>query len=207
MILLAVYDGYSKILLDNIGYRLKFLREKHKVRVDRLTEVLGISRIQYHKYEKGESQISIVGLKRIADFYNVSLEFLTNNYLSQLNNSVIFNEYHLDSEYKDVIKETKVHISDDYSSIYFVKDGLQTYIFEAIQDAPNQSGVYFYEYETKRYMSKVILPTQVINKPFEALLFFNDSSHIIVRKRTDVFFLGHLIGEYKDIQPGKFIKR
>jgi transcriptional regulator with XRE-family HTH domain len=207
VIFVAVYDGYTKGLLDNIGYRLKFLRDKHKVKIDRLSEVLGVTRVQYHKYEKGESQISIVGLKRIADFYNVSLEFLTNNHLAQLTNAVFFNEYHLDPSFKDVIRETKVHISDEYSSIYFVKDGNHTYVFEAIQDSPGTSGVYFYEYDSKKYMSKVILPTQVQNKPFEALLFFSDSSHVIIRNRNDVFFMGRLIGEYLDIQPGKFIKK
>lgn len=204
---MTVYDGYTKGLLDNIGYRLKLLREKHKVKIERLSEVLGVSRVQYYKYEKGESQISIVGLKRIADFYNVSLEFLTNNHLVQLSNAVFFNEYQLDSAFKDVIRETKVHISDEYSSIYFVKDGIHTYVFEAIQDTPGQTGVYFYEFESKRYMSKVILPTQIQNKPFEAILYFNDNSHITVKKRSNIFFLGRLIGEYKDIEPNKFIKK
>lgn len=204
---MTVYDGYTKGLLDNIGYRLKLLREKHKVKIERLSEVLGVSRIQYYKYEKGESQISIVGLKRIADFYNVSLEFLTNNHLAQLSNAVFFNEYQLDSTFKDVVRETKVHISDEYSSIYFVKDGIHTYVFEAIQDTPGQTGVYFYEFESKRYMSKVILPTQIQNKPFEAILYFSDSSHVTVKKRSNIFFLGRLIGEYKDVQPNKFIKR
>ncbi len=61
-------DDYGVNLLKNIGERMKHLRKHYAIPVDRLTEVLGVSRNQYYLYEHGESSISVVGLKRIADF-------------------------------------------------------------------------------------------------------------------------------------------
>ena len=198
-------DGYSEMVLSNLGSRLKFLREHYKVRIERLCEILGVARTQYYLYEKGQSQLGIVGIKRLADFYNVSLDALLNNHVALTNSAVFFKLHSLDplNEVKD---EGKVYISDENSSISFVKRNDEYLVFESIQDTIYDNDTYFIEYDSLRYVARVIVPeAHVVNKKFELMLFLDDKKPIFV-KRNEVFFLGRLIGKYQDLVKNHFIK-
>lgn len=198
-------DGYSEMVLSNLGSRLKFLREHYKIRIERLCEILGVARTQYYLYEKGQSQLGIVGIKRLADFYNVSLDALLNNHVALTNSAVFFKLHSLDplNEIKD---EGKVYISDENSSISFVKRNDEYLVFESIQDTIYDNDTYFIEYDSLRYVARVIVPeAHVVNKKFELMLFLDDKKPIFV-KRNEVFFLGRLIGKYQDLVKNHFIK-
>jgi len=198
-------DGYSEMVLSNLGSRLKFLREHYKIRIERLCEILGVARTQYYLYEKGQSQLGIVGIKRLADFYNVSLDALLNNHVALTNSAVFFKLHSLDplNEVKD---EGKVYISDENSSISFVKRNDEYLVFESIQDTIYDNDTYFIEYDSLRYVARVIVPeAHVVNKKFELMLFLDDKKPIFV-KRNEVFFLGRLIGKYQDLVKNHFIK-
>lgn len=198
-------DGYSEMVLSNLGSRLKFLREHYKIRIERLCEILGVARTQYYLYEKGQSQLGIVGIKRLADFYNVSLDALLNNHVALTNSAVFFKLHSLDplNEVKD---EGKVYISDENSSISFVKQNDEYLVFESIQDTIYDNDTYFIEYDSLRYVARVIVPeAHVVNKKFELMLFLDDKKPIFV-KRNEVFFLGRLIGKYQDLVKNHFIK-
>ena len=55
-------DEYGANLLKIIGERLKYLRKHYAVQVERLNEVLRVSRNQYYLYEHGVSSIGVAGL-------------------------------------------------------------------------------------------------------------------------------------------------
>ena len=57
--------------------KLRDLREDHDLTQDQIAKHLHISQRVYSYYENGERNIPIETLIQIADFYDVSLDFLT----------------------------------------------------------------------------------------------------------------------------------
>lgn len=62
--------------------RIKDLREDSDKTQSQLAEYLGMKQPQYHRYEKGTRDIPTDILIKLADFYNVSIDYL----LGQTNN-------------------------------------------------------------------------------------------------------------------------
>ena len=61
--------------------RLKELRLTTGLNQTQIAEKLGISRVSYNKYENEEVEPSIDTMKHIADFYKISLDYLTEHEL------------------------------------------------------------------------------------------------------------------------------
>lgn len=59
-----------------MGNNLKELRKKRSVKVDTIVECLGISMVYYYDLEKGERRFNEDLLKKLADFYNVSIDYI-----------------------------------------------------------------------------------------------------------------------------------
>lgn len=57
--------------------RLKDLREKHELSQREISEILYISQVTYSYYEIGKRSIPIETLCKLADYYKVSLDYLT----------------------------------------------------------------------------------------------------------------------------------
>lgn len=56
--------------------RLKDLREDHDLKQSDVAKILNISQVSYGRYELGISEPTIESLIKLADFYNVSLDYL-----------------------------------------------------------------------------------------------------------------------------------
>ena len=61
-----------KLLYENI----RNLREDRNIKQTELAEYLNITQTTYSKYELGKINISIETLIKLADFYDVSLDYL-----------------------------------------------------------------------------------------------------------------------------------
>ena len=66
--------------------RLRDLREDKDLRQVDIAEMLGISQTVYSRYERGFQTIPIAHLLKLADFYNVSTDYL----LGRTNNSKLY---------------------------------------------------------------------------------------------------------------------
>lgn len=75
--------AFDTALKNIITTNLIFLRKKHKFTSEELAKVLNLSRQSYSAYELGTRDISIASLKRLATFYNVSLDALTSTSLTE----------------------------------------------------------------------------------------------------------------------------
>ncbi|ECD6517318.1 XRE family transcriptional regulator, partial [Salmonella enterica subsp. enterica] len=62
---------------DMVGSRLKYLRKKHKVKVESIMKLLDISRSTYTNYELGYRAPSGDKLVLLADLYDTTVDFLT----------------------------------------------------------------------------------------------------------------------------------
>ncbi|MBA4543434.1 MULTISPECIES: helix-turn-helix domain-containing protein [Thermoactinomyces] len=60
----------------DLGTRLKALRNKAKLSQKDLAEKLGINRVTYSQYEVNRREPDIDTLQKIADFYEISLDYL-----------------------------------------------------------------------------------------------------------------------------------
>ena len=56
--------------------RLKDLREDRDLKQSDIAKILNISQVSYGRYELGLSEPTIASLIKLADFYNVSLDYL-----------------------------------------------------------------------------------------------------------------------------------
>lgn len=58
-------------------FRLRDLREDKELRQIDIAELLNIKQTEYSRYERGFQTIPIKHLITLADYYNVSLDYLT----------------------------------------------------------------------------------------------------------------------------------
>ena len=56
--------------------RLKDLRKNHNLKQQKLADVLKITRQQYSLYEVGTREIPVHHLKTLAQFYNISTDYI-----------------------------------------------------------------------------------------------------------------------------------
>lgn len=56
--------------------RLKDLREDSDLTQEKMAEFLGCSQATYSRYEKGNINVPIDILKKLAEFYNVSIDYI-----------------------------------------------------------------------------------------------------------------------------------
>ncbi|MBQ9948410.1 MAG: helix-turn-helix transcriptional regulator [Oscillospiraceae bacterium] len=56
--------------------KIKELRVKNKLAQQQIADVLEIKQQQYQRYESGQREIPLHLLIKLADFYNVSLDYL-----------------------------------------------------------------------------------------------------------------------------------
>ena len=63
--------------------RLRDLREDKDLRQEDVAEILGISQTVYSRYERGFQTIPVVQLLKLADYYQVSTDYI----LGRTNNS------------------------------------------------------------------------------------------------------------------------
>ena len=59
-----------------IGSKLNELRNKHRYTISQLCDLLDINPNTYAKYERDERDVSTETLSKLADFYNVSTDYL-----------------------------------------------------------------------------------------------------------------------------------
>lgn len=63
---------------DFMFERIKNLREDHDLTQEYIAKYLKINRVVYNRYENGLREIPISLLIKLADFYNVSIDYITN---------------------------------------------------------------------------------------------------------------------------------
>lgn len=77
---------------------LKALREQRKITQEQLTRGLNVSQSNYSKYELGKIDMPLSTAVKIADFYDVSLDYLAER---QYNNQIGY----IPDNIKDIIKK------------------------------------------------------------------------------------------------------
>lgn len=69
------YNYFSEFVMQN---RIKDLRENHDLTQSDISKILHISQVAYSYYEIGKRSIPIETLIKLADFYDVSIDYILN---------------------------------------------------------------------------------------------------------------------------------
>ena len=56
--------------------KLKELRIEHNLSQQKIAQILKVSRVVYNRYENNQREIPLELLCKLADFYNVTLDYL-----------------------------------------------------------------------------------------------------------------------------------
>lgn len=63
---------------DTMYARIKNLREDNELTQDYIASFLKINRVVYNRYENGVREIPVSILIKLADYYNVSIDYILN---------------------------------------------------------------------------------------------------------------------------------
>ncbi len=189
-------DDYGRSIANILGSRMRFLRKSRNIPIDDLCAVLDVTAMQYNRYERGENLLSVVGLMRIADYYDVSLAFLMNEQFDTLSKPTLFKLQVLDDQKELSDIPGRMQVFDENDSLTLVKSASTYYVFESIQDTAFADGVYKFELKedgNKRvlYMAKVYIPGSESGRPDTVFVDF-EKSNVRPIKRDDIFFIGKI---------------
>jgi transcriptional regulator with XRE-family HTH domain len=94
--------------MNEFGRRLCILRERRHLSYESLSEAVGITKSLLWRYEKGKSEPGLTALRKLADYFAVTLDWLAGN--GDFNNIKFANK----TEYSNAIdKCIKEDISPD----------------------------------------------------------------------------------------------
>lgn len=63
----------DETILVRFGKRIKTLRSEHKISQEKLAEISGFHRTYIGMIERGERNISLINIKKLADVFNLSI--------------------------------------------------------------------------------------------------------------------------------------
>ncbi len=102
---------------NNLGHRLKFLRNKHNFTQREVGDFLDISQSQLAKVESNERNIKLTKLLKLCNLYNVSEEFLLYGQGNYDKNKLAFRK-----DNKSIDLETIAHMNKIINNLRFMKD-------------------------------------------------------------------------------------
>lgn len=119
----------------NIGDKIKELREKRDLTQDQLASILDLSRSTIGMYERDERQPGYELLIKIADYFNVTTDYLLGR-TENKNELILTNDnLHVPEEYKDL--EIKIGVDKDK----YPKEGFTVEQVKAILDRFYKAGM------------------------------------------------------------------
>ncbi|WP_422448984.1 helix-turn-helix domain-containing protein [Thermoanaerobacterium sp. DL9XJH110] len=102
-----------------IGERLKMLRKEKGLTMKEIGKIIGVSDAAWTKYETNRAEPSIASLNKIADFFQVSLDFLLGR--TNIRDPQFVEKANMLSEF---IKEFEWSAIGDPSQMYFLVENL-----------------------------------------------------------------------------------
>lgn len=66
---------YRQKVYSKVGQKLKQLRKQNKKTQEQIADILDVTKQSYYRYEKAIRNISIFNLLKLANYFNVSLNY------------------------------------------------------------------------------------------------------------------------------------
>lgn len=90
--------------------RIKYLRRRKEIPVSKLTSLLKVSRATYYNYESGNSNANIDVYIKLADFYNVSLDYLCGRNIASTSDQIYGYEDEITSKDVENLESTLIKL-------------------------------------------------------------------------------------------------
>jgi len=92
--------------LDSLGSRIKYLREKNNISQIEFAKKIGVSNTVLSRYESGDRKPDYDTLNRIADYFEVSVDYLLGR--TDIPNPTPHNE--VDKEFQSFINDPELQV-------------------------------------------------------------------------------------------------
>lgn len=92
--------------------RLKRLRKERNLTQQDMADFLGITRQGYAKYENGQAETDLETLKKLANFFNVTTDYLIGNVDNEPDIDSMTDK-EIDEEIKEIMKDLNVWYKDE----------------------------------------------------------------------------------------------
>lgn len=93
-----------------LGDRLKELRRRKGLNQKHVATDIGISRARYSHYENNHVEPDTDMLKKLATYYNVTVDYLLGHEIKDINDMT---EEEIDDEIKEIMKEVNIWYKDE----------------------------------------------------------------------------------------------
>ena len=100
-------------MINMFSYRLKELRKSKKKTQQEMADFLGITRQGYAKYENGQAETDLETLKKLADYFSVSTDYLVGHTRDDID---LMTDEEVDEELKEAQKEMTVWYKNEPSN-------------------------------------------------------------------------------------------
>ena len=90
--------------MNMLGSNIKYLRNRHKLSQQELSEKLGVPRSSLSDYERGHTQVGLDSLIKLADIFDVKIDDLLRSNLSHRDLEILRNRESVSYTHLDVYK-------------------------------------------------------------------------------------------------------
>lgn len=101
-----------------LGNRLKNLRENKDLKQSQIAEALHISQQNYSRYENGQVELPLCTLIQLADYFNVSVDYLLGRSINQRDFDTIKDQKFLDRTVFEVLNDLNDLTTDQKKSLF-----------------------------------------------------------------------------------------
>lgn len=101
-----------------LGSRLKELRENKNIKQYQIADVLHISQQAYSRYENGQVELPLGMLIQLADYFDVSIDYLLGHSMTQKDYDVIKDHMILDHTVLDILQDLNSLSTDRQKSLF-----------------------------------------------------------------------------------------
>ena len=105
-------------MMIEIGNRLKELRENNNIKQFQVADALHISQQNYSRYENGHVEFPLNMLVQLADYFDVSVDYLLGRSMTQIVFDVIKDHRILDHSVFDVLNDLNSLTTDQKKSLF-----------------------------------------------------------------------------------------
>lgn len=105
-------------MLTALGNRLKNLRENKDLKQSQIADALHISQQNYSRYENGQVELPLGTLVQLADYFDVSVDYLLGRTMSQKDFDTIKDHKILDRPVHEVLNELNNMTANQQKSLF-----------------------------------------------------------------------------------------
>lgn len=141
--------------METFCQKLKYLRKNKKISQKDLANYLNISVNSYQRYEYGTREPNLSSIKQIANFFNVSTDFLLGNGVFENWNLILQHKTEIENSISDVMPQIGCILKTTNDITVFIRIISSTIEKIDIDPISNHLNVYYFIVENEQGVQKI----------------------------------------------------